>query len=234
MASELVGDTGLSEPSLYQNAPQEDEDDDLAARLPSAMAKRFPAPAAVSAAQLLNHPDFIDFASDSFDANSYASAVVHSPASAYYAAGGNISASLAKLNYNVEHLRKQVGNFSISILIKLTICPSPGFRSTTRSQRTMRTSFNRLPDCRTWKTFWRRSKLVSDRWTPPWTKFARKSGLRILNFRSSRLNWPTCKVPRTFFVESFDFCTWLVDWKHKWLAPMEQARQRRGSWQKVP
>lgn len=98
----------------YNNntASNSDDEDDLETRLPSRRAAagklQDQPPPPVSAQLLLNHPDYIDFSSDDFDPNAYASSVVHSPTSAYYAAGGDISASLAKLAYNVEHLRKHI------------------------------------------------------------------------------------------------------------------------------
>jgi hypothetical protein len=89
---------------------EEDSGALLESRLPSSSSRVQQQPASLTPAQLLQHPDFIDFSAEDFDANSYASSVVHAPSSAYYAAGGDISASLAKLAYNVEHLRKQVRN----------------------------------------------------------------------------------------------------------------------------
>ncbi|KAI9001852.1 Golgi transport complex subunit 5-domain-containing protein [Hyaloraphidium curvatum] len=80
---------------------------DGAAEAPASAAP-LKAPAPNTPAAILAHPDYADFAADGFDANAYASEIVHSPASAYYSGSGGISASLQKLAYNVEFLRKQI------------------------------------------------------------------------------------------------------------------------------
>jgi hypothetical protein len=108
----LSEDGDPPEPSVDTSNNGDISEDDsgalLESRLPSSSSRVQQQPASLTPAQLLQHPDFIDFSADEFDANSYASSVVHAPSSAYYASGGDISASLSKLAYNVEHLRKQV------------------------------------------------------------------------------------------------------------------------------